>query len=383
MFKRFNRSSLDEDFLRAATLNQIELVEKTLNQGANINYLNDLGVSAVSVSVLKNNINMIRFLASKGADVNIDPGEGYTPLIMSVVENKPEALNELLACGADIYKRDHKNRTALQVALLIEYSQNKNRSEVITELVNFCDNVKHDDLFTNAEYALIEAARRNDIQAIENLINAGMFLDFQDMYNNKRTALIESILNGNTEIALKLISAGAKTDLQSDNFFRFSAIGWASLKGYEDVIDELIFAGADLNLEHNYTSIVHTPLLHAVRNNFENIAIKLIEAGANTNCYAYSDYDDENNYDENGNYAKKYTPLILAAAGGNITIIEKLIEYGAEINFQNIVGETALMTAARNKNHNVMSTLTRLGSDANIKNKDGKTAFEIFLDNEE
>ncbi len=126
-----------------------------------------------------------------------------------------------------------------------------------------------------------------------------------------------------------------------------------------------------------------TPLLEAIVKKHSNIAIKLIEAGANVNVYAYSNIYSKENFDEQGNYAKKYTPLLIASSDGNLNVVKKLIEFGANINFQNSSGYTALMFASLQKRTDIVKLLIDAGADMTLKNKEGKTALDLTLQNSE
>ncbi|MGA9135771.1 MAG: ankyrin repeat domain-containing protein [Candidatus Sulfotelmatobacter sp.] len=71
-----------------------------------------------------------------------------------------------------------------------------------------------------------------------------------------------------------------------------------------------------------------------------------------------------------------YTPLMLAANNNpNSEVITILLKAGAEINAQDIDGNTALMGAAGNNNPAVITTLLNVGADINVSNKMGMTAL--------
>ena len=73
--------------------------------------------------------------------------------------------------------------------------------------------------------------------------------------------------------------------------------------------------------------------------------------------------------DENGN-----TILIIGAQNNNKRIIKIALRYGAQINMQNILGNTALHFAKEYKYYNIFDYLIKKGADPNIKNLRGLKA---------
>jgi ankyrin repeat protein len=90
----------------------------------------------------------------------------------------------------------------------------------------------------------------------------------------------------------------------------------------------------------------------------------LIDAGADVN------YQDENGY----------TALMYSIFEDNIVMLKTLIKNGADVNYEDYCGRTALMMAISSVNYHKKSMIKRLiqaGSDVNHKNDDGETAMDI------
>lgn len=329
-------------------------------------------------AVEKNDISSLIELILSGVNIDFQDTNGNTPLMIALHNKKIDIAKELIKLNADIYKKNQQGSTALSIALGKAYNSEESDEyfAICIKLINICDDNTWHEYFEKAEYSLIEASKSNNIGVVKKLIKAGMFLNFRDRNSLDKTALLHSIIEGNLEIAKLLITAGAETDLQTPSPFNFCAIGWAAMNGYDEIIDLLIREGADLNLIMKTGPNRLTPLLEALTNEHYTSAIKLIEAGANINAYAYSDKD----FDENGNFAKKYTPLIVASAEGEINVIKKLIEYGANINFQDSDGDTALMVAIMNQNEKIANELIKAGANMTLQNKEGKTALDLSLE---
>ncbi len=73
------------------------------------------------------------------------------------------------------------------------------------------------------------------------------------------------------------------------------------------------------------------------------------------------------------------SPLITAAAFGKTDVALLLIEAGADVDFQNLEGATPLHTAAFFCRPRIVEALLKHGADKNIKNYDGSTAIESVM----
>ncbi|KAA3630961.1 MAG: ankyrin repeat domain-containing protein, partial [Bacteroidetes bacterium] len=69
------------------------------------------------------------------------------------------------------------------------------------------------------------------------------------------------------------------------------------------------------------------------------------------------------------------SPLISAATFGQTDAAQKLIEAGADVNFQNKEGSTPLITAAFFCQEEIVHMLLENGADPNLKNLAGSTAL--------
>lgn len=71
------------------------------------------------------------------------------------------------------------------------------------------------------------------------------------------------------------------------------------------------------------------------------------------------------------------SPLITAAAFGELEAAKLLIDAGANLNYQNNDGSTALHTASFFGYPEIVKILISKGADKELKNNNGKTALEI------
>lgn len=98
-----------------------------------------------------------------------------------------------------------------------------------------------------------------------------------------------------------------------------------------------------------------------IEGNLENCT-KLIESGT----------IDINKQDEQG-----YSPLHAASQRKLVSVVQKLIEYGALVNIQDSWGNTPLVRALGNSEENatIINLLLKAGTDPNIKNNHGNSVI--------
>lgn len=122
--------------------------------------------------------------------------------------------------------------------------------------------------------------------------------------------------------------------------------------------------GADVN-EMGRESPYRTPLMIAADEGKENLAKLLVEYGADVNAK-----------DIVGD-----TALMWAANGGHLNVVEFLVEHGANVNAAATghicAGSTALIYASEKGHVNVVKYLIKHGANINAKNKNGDTALSI------
>lgn len=91
------------------------LVRALLAVGADVNYADANGESAIALASYKGHLTIVKTLLKAGADVNVSP-QGQS-LLMHIVSNNDLLLAQVvIAAGADVNFTDDKGNTALTVA---------------------------------------------------------------------------------------------------------------------------------------------------------------------------------------------------------------------------------------------------------------------------
>jgi uncharacterized protein len=91
-------------------------VDALLKKGADVNWKDADGYTALSEAVLSHNAGMLQAVLDHGADVNLKFQKGWTALMIATHENQPDLVRTLLAAGADRTIASDNGVTALQLA---------------------------------------------------------------------------------------------------------------------------------------------------------------------------------------------------------------------------------------------------------------------------
>lgn len=185
---------------------------------------------------------------------------------------------------------------------------------------------------------LMNAVIQNDESKVKQLLNNGMDINVQD--EEGMTALMHASEKGDVQMVQLLISRGADINF---NFFSYencdiwSALYYASKNDHLDIVKILKEAGAGIDGD----------LIIAADEGDISRVIDLLNRGANVNAY---------------DYLHGATPLFFATINGHTEVVKKLIEYGANVNFENGSGNCALNIASEIGNMNIIQLLLDHGA---------------------
>ena len=94
-----------------------EMLELLIENGADLFYSDDEGVSIFDFAVTYNNMYIIKLLLEKGIDVNkTSRRSGFTALMAAVCYGRSDVVKLLLEAGADVQAVDSKGLSALDFA---------------------------------------------------------------------------------------------------------------------------------------------------------------------------------------------------------------------------------------------------------------------------
>ena len=209
------------------------------------------------------------------------------------------------------------------------------------------------------ECPLCDAADKGDVVEVKRLLAAGADVNAEE--SKGKTALIEAASGFNRvahriEIVKLLLAAGADANAMDDS--GMTALHYVVKGGNIEIIKLLLAAGANVSAKDNsgnlalHTAIGYGAILKAKL---------LLAAGADVNML--------------GGVNDK-PALMYAATGKRTNLLKLLLEHGADINFADKQGNTALIIAAKRQADWTVKTLLDAGADPSIENNKGFTALD-------
>ena len=108
---------MSDELLNAVESGDVGSVEKLLEEGADINYADEDGVTPLMIATQANSIDMIKVVIEKGAAIDTKEKKlGVTALMLAAFLGHAEVAKELLSAGANIYETDNNGQVALRHA---------------------------------------------------------------------------------------------------------------------------------------------------------------------------------------------------------------------------------------------------------------------------
>jgi ankyrin repeat protein len=195
-----------------------------------------------------------------------------------------------------------------------------------------------------AQFSFLHAIRMNDVESMKRHFGEGVDLDAECSEYGRGNTLVLAVEEESTDAVAFLLSVGVRKDSY--------AIGSAAVRGNTTILEMLLAAG----VRPNSDSII------AVDN--PQIVHRLIEAGAPIN--------------EPASHGPWYA-LHNAVLEDNAEVVEILLSAEANPNVKTSEDWTPLMMAARGGDPAIVELLLRSGADVGMQNDDGKTALDIAM----
>ena len=264
------------------------------------------------------------------------------------------------------------------------------------------------------------AANRGDTVALRRLLDAGADVDVpckdttgvdRDTFERSRTPLLVAAAGGHEAAALLLVERGADVNARN-SFGGATALVEAARTGQVKLVAALLGRGAKLNARDRFDGM--GTLAAAAHKGHVGIVRRLLAAGAPFEARAlieacrYGRYAVVGLLLEAGHSPRRAwkgtTPLRAAAAGGNVRLIQRILELGhydaravtdalhnaahlgetravrflcargAHVDDRDRIGWTALMNAAWQGHLDTTRALLRAGADPRVEDFEGNTA---------
>ncbi len=403
--------------LIAAIKNQDRQAARSLlKQKALVTQTEPDGTTALHYAVRGDDVDLVQALLRAGA-TNSANRYGVTPLELAAVNGNPRVIEALLQAGADA-----KAATAEGETMLMTASRTGNVEAMRVLLAHGADPNAFEKWY--GETALIWAAAENHAPAVRLLLEGGAKVDLASkkmVFPRKvggqttlpvgaMTPLMYAARQGTLDAARALVEGGANLNIQDPD--GTSAMIFAIINGHYDVAAMLVEKGADPNLADTsgmaalYAAVdMNTlPFMHgrpyprpSGRLGVVDMVKVLLTHGANVNQQLKTPLLRRHNNTSTQSLGEGTTPMIRAAASGDVTLMHLLKEHGADPAVRQKNGTTMLMLAAgfgRRGDHNadaqefergtpeellraVKVCIEELGLDPNVANDQGDTALHV------
>jgi ankyrin repeat protein len=367
----------------AVTSGSAAMIEALLKAGADPKTLTTKdGETVLMTAARAGNTDVVRILLNRGAEVNArESYKGQTALMWAASERHPAVAKLLLEHGADWKVRSFDRETKpprLSAASSIS------------------------PIARGGFTALMFAAREGDVESARVMLDGGVDINYGDVDNT--SPLIVSIMNKQYTFAKFLLDRGADVNI-AGGYGRTALYAivdirnedWSTLPNRKaedplpslEIVKELLARGAnvDIALTANLPgrsgmdsgdttlSVGTTPLMRAARAGDAAVMRLLLAKGADPKL-ATKDGNTALMFAAGVGYRDKNT------TGSESDALEALkvsLEAGLDLARANTRGETALHGAATRGADTIVQFLVERGADLNAKTKQGHTPLDIAM----
>ena len=211
---------------------------------------------------------------------------------------------------------------------------------IITRIESGGD-INYQENYTKWSYLML-AARENNIELIHYLLDKKIDVNLIDY--EEKSALSHAY--GDKNIIKLLLNNGVKPTSSDMN----SAIG----SNYVEVVNEYLKNGFDINSFLNWKQ--ETPLIRATSSGHIEVVKFLLEKGARIHRESIEG-----------------TNALMMSCLRGIDTVKILLQYGSDMNSQDMLGRTPLFYAMSNNKINVVKYLLELGADETITDENINT----------
>jgi ankyrin repeat protein len=370
MFKKFFTFDELKQTLNSKILNTSK-ARRMCEYVENLDLADENGETIIYELIRNNKFESIKILLEFDITIDIENKDGYTPLMEAIINNKKKII-ELLINHKQIninYKNRFK-RTAIQEASISGVFW------AVRLLLPKVDDINSRDMYGRT--VLFDALSGGSYNTLDILLSDEN-LDVNVVDYAGKAAIFNAVLLSDMDLVDKLMARGVDLSIV-DNSGK-NVLFYATTKGIKNsiIIDKLMANGLDLNTKDNSQQTVLFEImktLMALKQSDEIIKQK------REDLYKLADILVDKGLDIDVSDKHGKSALFYAVHNKDIDSINFLVKNGAKINRTDSKGETALFEAALlgYGYKSIIDTLLDNGADINIRNNNGKTIIEVLVD---
>ncbi|XP_070542308.1 ankyrin repeat and death domain-containing protein 1A-like isoform X2 [Ptychodera flava] len=368
----------------AARVGDLGLVESLIDQGVNVNAMNEKDRTALHLASGQGHVEIVKTLLDADARVDAEDKFGMNALLWAAWFGKQEALHALIVGGARVKCENKQGLSLLHCASLRGHL---NVVKYVVEQLMQDEPMNPDKILTlddkEEKFPSPPILRRRmpsgkkrgawrGLDASEKLERSLLNTPSPESQGG-RTPMHLAAEHGRTGVVEYLMNTGA--DKMAYSRVGLTCLHFAAKGGHQSVVNLLIKSGVEIDARDNDGK---TPLHCAAEEGHAHTVETLIQSGADINAETYLVFikDDPDRNDE-----KEMSPLHFAAMNGHTAVVKVLLMHGCDMDASNHQNNTALHIAATSNRPEVVHQLVNAGCDVDVVNARNQTALHVATEN--
>lgn len=312
----------------AAKENNPEIVNLLLKHGADVNQEDGTGQIALAAAAFLGRTVMIQLLLDNGADIDASSALGGTALYWACCGGDLDIVRLLVETGCDINKATDDGQSPLGRAASGIYSPRA--LSIVHFLIEHGANVNHADMAGRT--ALMNCAFGGQLDIAKCLLEKGADPKLRSKHNETAVNYACKAQSENPELLNLLLESGSDYD-SIDELYHIGPLSQAAVNNHHRLVTELLRKGAPVN---GLPGETESPLCNSAHRGAAHAVKVLIEHGAEL------DFAGRNS---DGSERSDQSPLIACLRRHFDEVAVLLIEAGADVNRADSQGITPLLTA--------------------------------------
>lgn len=336
----------------AACYGQLEILHLLLDKGVDVDECGHSDRTALRAAAWSGQLAAVQLLLQTGAEVDRRDSEQRTALMAAAFMGHRDVVSVIIQYGADVNAVDKSGATALHLNLSNGSKQDEH-SETTRLLLEHDADCKIED--GNGRVALHLAAYHGD-PCLSFIFEKNPIVDITD--NMGQTPLMLAASQGQIN-AVQFLIVDAHADVDSiDNNGR-TALQWAAINGHSKVVEYLCGVGSDEGHKDNDGAVaLHYAVTH------DNV--ELVKPLTNKHTVEAKDRYGQH-------------PMMIAAANGNLKVLEYLMEVSDIVNQSDHEGRTALSLASMAAHTSIIEAIAPKITDWSQRDSDGTPLIHTLI----